>query len=139
MIKKSVILLSLSSFILTACSDKLEITRLKGAYEGSFIYHDLASSIAPPPSGPVVLTFTENAYLSTGNPNHIPGGGSGIFELGDHGTIKFEDQNVWTADFDWNLILNGNYKYKLKGDSLILKKELQEGVKTYEYRLKRTE
>jgi hypothetical protein len=139
MINKSIVFLLLVSSILSACSDKLELSRLKGSYKGIFTYHDQASSIAPPPSGEIVLTFTENAYLSTGNTNRTPAGGSGVFELTEEGQIKFEDQNIWTADFDWNLILNGYYKYKTKGDSLILKKELQAGLKTYEYRLKRTE
>ena len=139
MINKSLVLLFLAASILSSCSDKLELARLKGSYEGTFTYYNQASSVAPIPSGPVVLTFTENAYLSSGNTNRIPAGGSGIFELADDGKIKFEDQNMWTADFDWNLILNGSYKYKVKGDSLILKKELLGGVTSYEYRLKRTE
>ena len=139
MIKKSIIFIFLASFALSSCSDKLEISSLKVTYKGTFTYHDQASSVAPQPSGEIVLTITENAYLSTGSPNRIPAGGSGVFELTEEGQIKFEDQNIWTADFDWNLILNGYYKYKMRGDSLILKKELNEGVKAYEYRLKRTE
>lgn len=136
---KPVLLLLLASFSWASCSDKLDIAKLRGSYKGTFYYHDQASSVAPIPSGPVSVTFTENTYLTSSNPNRIPAGGSGVFELGEDSSIKFTDQNMWTADFDWGLILNGNYKYKVKGDSLILQKQAQEGIKTYEYRLKRTE
>ncbi len=70
--------------------------------------------------------------------------GNGAFVVNDSKTVVFKDKNAWTADFDWNLILNGDYSYQVKGDSLILIKNLNADPAAntiynyYQYRLKRT-
>lgn len=117
---------------LTGC-DETEIAKLKGSYSGTFTYH----SPEAPKTGPVTVTFDGTSYSSTRNPDYIPAGGSGTFEFREKNTVKFEDQNMWTANFDWNLILNGEYDYEVKGDSLIITRSRNE-VKLYEYRLKRS-
>jgi hypothetical protein len=99
----------------------------------------MSSSVAPAPSGPVEVNFSSDSYQSTGNSNYIPAGGSGTFHILENKNIEFKNTNMWTANFDWNLILNGTYTYKLKGDSLILSKEAASGIKVLEYRLKRIE
>lgn len=69
---------------------------------------------------------------------------SGEFKVDDTKTVTFADKNVWTADFDWNLILNGTYIYEAKGDSLILTKIIKSDPAwnsvpvSYQYRLKRS-
>jgi hypothetical protein len=128
------IFLVLGTF-LTACEK--DDLKLQGTYSGTFIYTHPASSVAPPPSGPASITFSEHTYTSTGNPDKIPAGGSGTFEVTKSKSVIFKDQNVWTANFDWGLVLNGEYKYQVKGDSLYLAKYNAE-FKVYEYRLKRT-
>ena len=51
--------------------------------------------------------------------NNIPAGGSGTFtKTADK--MAFKDINYWTADFDWNLILNGEYNFSLDGKNLKL-------------------
>ena len=110
------------------------ITNFSGRYSGIFIYNNPADSQALPPSGPASITFDKNTYTSTGNPDRIPAGGSGTFEVINSQDVKFEDSNRWTADFDWGLILNGEYRYQAKGDSLLLAKYIG-GLKVFEYRL----
>lgn len=116
---------------LSSC-DETEMAKLKGSYSGTFIYH----SPEAPKSGPVTVTFDGTNYTSTRNPDYIPAGGSGTFAFMEKNRVKFEDQNVWMANFDWNLILNGEYSYEVKGDSLFITRAHNE-VKLYEYRLKR--
>ncbi len=53
--------------------------------------------------------------------------GSGTFTLLDSTTVEFKDENTWTADFDTALILEGSYKYEIKGNSLILTKYVMGG------------
>ena len=131
---KKTALLMLLAVAFAGC-DETEIANLKGSYSGTFIYHN-PSDAAAPKSGPVTVTFDGTTYSSTRNPDYIPAGGSGTFEFSDKKTVKFEDQNFWTANFDWNLILKGEYDYEIKGDSLIITRSRDE-VKLYEYRLKR--
>ena len=120
------------SFAFSGCSkNDPEIAALTGTYSGTFYYHSPSTSS----SNPVAVTFSGNSYASTSNSNRIPAGGSGYFQVSNQ-QVQFKDINIWTADFDWGLILNGNYTSQIKGDSLILNKT---NLSTsYQYRLKRT-
>lgn len=68
---------------------------------------------------------------------------SGTFNLISNHEVNFTDKNYWTADFDMNLVLNGDYLYEIKGDSLILTKSFPAMPYSlfmynyYQYRLKR--
>jgi len=126
---------------LSGCSDKLSLDALSGTYTGKFHYvsPDLSKETAD-----AKIVFTQQNYSSQGNSNKIPAGGSGAFEIEEGNILNFKDENIWTANFDWLLILNGKFKYDLKGDSLILTRysepcpscSMQAG--SYQYRLKRT-
>jgi len=81
----------------------------------------------------------DGSYVSSGNGNQgdfYPAGGSGTFELNDN-TLNFADSNIWLADFDWHLILSGEYEYLIEDNKLILHKNLlQFGLYKYELRRK---
>lgn len=127
---------------LSGCSDKLSPDALSGTYTGKF--HYLMPESSEKVTADAKIIFRERRYSSQGNTNKIPAGGSGDFEIQGGEIINFKDENVWTANFDWGLILNGKYKYDFKGDSLILSRFTepcptclsQAGL--YQYRLKRT-
>ena len=129
-------LLSLILITVLCGCEKADLSNLHGSFSGTFVYMDPVSSKAPPPSGPVTISFSGNTYQSTGNPNRIPAGGSGTFKILSKEEISFEDRNFWTADFNWNTILKGNYNYIIKGDSLFLTRS-ENGLSIIEYRLKR--
>ena len=126
---------------LSGCSDKLTLDALSGTYTGKF--HYLTSNLEKV-TADAEIKLSGGSYSSKGNTNYIPAGGSGNFEIEADKILDFKDQNVWTANFDWGLILNGRYKYELNGDSLILTRytepcpncSIQAG--SYQYRLKRT-
>lgn len=69
--------------------------------------------------------------------------GSGSYQSSKVNELSFTDQNMWTADFNWNVLLNGSYTTEIKGDSLILTKNPPSGplalpeYNYYQYRLKR--
>lgn len=50
--------------------------------------------------------------------------------------MSFTDENAWTADFDWNLILNGIYDYSFDGKRLLLVAN-KNNVGNYKYDLVR--
>ncbi|HEY0054071.1 MAG TPA: hypothetical protein VGB63_01835 [Pedobacter sp.] len=134
--KKSVILL-LSVLIFTSCEKELgEEPKLEdGTYAGKFILKNIDPA-ANTVDIVVTTSITINGdnYSSTSGPNKTPAGGSGKFSV-KYPIVNFADKNVWTADFDWNLILSGVYTYKISGDSLFLSKKA--GYNTYSYRLGR--
>lgn len=85
-------------------------------------------------SKPVTVRFIEeNVYSSTGNTDYYPAGGNGTFEI-NGSTILFNDIGVWTANFDWNLILNGEYDFSLNGNELIISAN-KNNVGFYKYEL----
>jgi hypothetical protein len=69
--------------------------------------------------------------------------GSGTFQSSKTNELTFTDQIARTADFNWNVLLNGTYTAEVKGDSLILTKYPPSGplalpeYNYYQYRLKR--
>lgn len=118
----SVIIFLVSS----GCSDSLT----PGIYSGRFTVQYDSSKL----SGETTLRLSNEKYDCDGNANRVPAGGSGIYVV-DGETIIFRDDNMWTADFDWNLILKGEYKYSIRGKQLELTR-VANGT-SYKYELTR--
>ena len=116
--------------------DPTETADLHGSFSGTFTAYELDGDVEK--SGPVTVTFDGNTYSSTSNSDRYPAGGSGTYRFLDDAMIRFEDKNRWTADFNWTLILNGDYGYKFSGDSLSLTR-YSGAARIYEYKLKRNE
>jgi len=128
-------------FLVFGCKKDQKKTSLpSGTYKGTF-YYNQANNME---SFPASVTFKENTYSSVGQSNKKPAGGSGSYSIHSD-SIHFKDQNAWTAEFDWGLILNDDYNYKIKGDSLILTKSITNLIQPasnavsvmYQYKLKR--
>jgi hypothetical protein len=123
---KKVILMTISvlifGIVFVSCDNSEFVGGVKledGIYTGTFT---VKYSVEMPESwgrgsGITTLELRNGKFTSTGNPNRIPAGGSGNFSV-HNGKIVFEDVNGWTADFDWNLILKGEYDYKFDGKRL---------------------
>ena len=84
-------------------------------------------------TGKTTLELQNSKYTCEGNANRIPAGGSGAYAI-DTDKITFHDENIWTADFDWNLILNGTYDYSFDGKKLKISIK-KNNVGYYEYDL----
>jgi hypothetical protein len=106
---------------------------LKGHYQGVFTIKENGSL----KSGPASIHLEDSIYQSLGQPDRIPAGGFGSLIIRDT-VMEFRDKNIWTADFDWHLILDGKYRYNYTGDSLILRAVRPNG-NSYVYRLKRVD
>ena len=65
----------------------------------------------------------------------IPGGGLGNYSTNDN-KIIFNEEHVWTADFDGGLILNGEYNFTFDGKRLKFSKSY-DGYSRYKYELTR--
>ena len=125
MLKRTSLLLVL--LVPLSCNDS--VSMLEGAYAGTFTVH-YEFMIQ---SGPVTLTLQSGRYTCSGGAGRIPAGGSGTYTV-SAGVITFKDENVWTADFDWNLILSGPYQFTLNNGKLTLSKGIN-GMATYTYEL----
>lgn len=139
--RNKLILLFTFLLFLGSCSDKLNLKLLEGRYRGYFYYIPPGETTSGKSKEEVNLDLAGKEYFSGGGSDRIPAGGSGEFIPLNNKEMEFKDKNIWTANFDWNLILNGHYSYELKNDSLILTRyfELKPGMMPglYQYRLKR--
>ena len=86
-------------------------------------------------NGTTTLELKDGKFISTGNSNRIPAGGSGNYSI-INDKIIFQDVNAWTADFDWNLILHGEYNFSFDGRRLKISANKND-VGYYEYDLKK--
>jgi hypothetical protein len=102
-----------------------------GTYVGTFTvkYEDGKKS------GPVTVVLENGRYTSSSNPDLIPAGGFGTFSVQGN-EIAFNDSGIYTADFDWNLILGGNYQYSFNGQKLTLEADKND-VGNYRYVLQK--
>jgi len=120
---------------LSSCKKENNAMEFKGKYVGTF------KSMM---NGGELLVIPAELNLAKPNFELAKGAkpGNGTFKVEDKMNITFNDINVWTADFNWNLILSGTYTYKAQGDSLILTKKFTDQNPSadsyyYQYRLKR--
>ena len=131
---KKIIYLSLLAFALTACEKEENLPLLDGTYSGTF--RTLVNKKEQVNDFEVVLD--SRRFITNKG-----GAGLGPFEVGIRNNVKFVDELFYTANFDWNTILTGEYIYQIKGDSLILEKIVAlptSGTTAgiyYQYRLKK--
>ncbi|PIB27563.1 hypothetical protein BFP77_11790 [Maribacter sp. 4U21] len=104
-----------------------------GTYEGTFtvVYDDTTTF-----SNPVTVIIDGKEFSSSAGPNRFPAGGNGEYEITGN-IIEFNDANIWTADFDWGLILSGNYQIRETVDYIEFLKQQNAGEGFYRYRLKK--
>ena len=118
------------AILLSSC-DKDDLNIKEGTYKGTFT----VTYSSETQSGQTTLELKNGKFSCSGNSNRIPAGGSGTFSSGNN-KITFNDENVWTADFDWNLILSGNYDYTFDGKKLKISAD-KNGVGNYKYDLEK--
>lgn len=121
-------------WILTSCQKSENVTsQPNGKYSGVFTvtYPNGATH-----SNSVTVNFSssDKSFNCSGNRNdYYPAGGSGSYKI-ENSKIVFSDTNIWTANFDWNLILNGSYNYTMNGTQLIISAG-KNNVGFYQYKL----
>lgn len=131
---KTVLLLAMASLLAVSCdkSDVVTPSILTGSYAGTF---QRERGIAKDPTADVSLSFAAANFSGTSDSTKYPAICNGHFSV-TADTINFQNQCIWTADFDWSLILNGKYSFKAVGDSLEIKREYPGQIRDI-YKLKK--
>ena len=116
-----------------SCDKSGEISKSleEGTYSGIFT----VTYSSGKRTGETTLKLENGKYICTSNSGRIPAGGSGNYSINNK-KITFNDVNFWTADFDWNLILSGEYDYTFDGKRLVFSANKNE-VGNYKYDLKK--
>jgi hypothetical protein len=63
----------------------------------------------------VTITFSMYSWIGDSDKNKYPALGNGSYSLYKN-KLTFNNNNVWTADFDWSLILSGDYEIIINND-----------------------
>jgi hypothetical protein len=124
----------IAAIFLSSCSKEiLRTTHIDGAYSGVLeIVNADSSAKAPAVKGRVIVNLDGINYTCSTNMNYAYAGGSGKFFV-KKDVMTFTDILVHPASFDWNLVLNGSYTYRIVGTHITLVKKV--GNKTFTYRL----
>ncbi len=95
-----------------------------GVYTGTF---NRSSPIGDYITANISITLEDGTFSGTSDVNHYPAICNGTFAI-DEEKIEFEDVCVWTADFDWTLILDGVFDITTEGDEVILSRSYEGDV-----------
>ncbi|SFB43458.1 hypothetical protein [Algoriphagus aquimarinus] len=120
--------------IISSCSEdgQLEQKFQEGTFTGTF-QRDLGDSrIAN-----ITLTFDGNHWSGTGDYPKYPALCRGTYSINGN-KITFQNECAWTAEFDWTLILSGEYKLTKTGSVLEFSRDYRSATSdTYidQYRL----
>ena len=135
--KKIIYFLSAICLLLLSCASEKEVITKPlsdGIFSGTFSVRYFVDMPWAVGSGEVTIKLQNGRFYSSANPNRIPAGGSGTFSVNNK-KITFNDENPWWADFDWGLILNGEYYFEFDGKRLRIWRSNNVGL--YEYILER--
>jgi len=108
--KKHIFILGMAliSLAFLSCVDgeDLPLLNLEGTYTGTFqrIENNQGGEIAQ-----VTITFADNSWEGHSDTPKYPALCKGEFQVKSD-VINFENHCMFTADFDWTLILKGDYK-----------------------------
>ena len=106
------IILAMGLFLGCRTQDGSLFRSVDGNYRGTFTRASQTSEVD------LVL---DNGRFS-GSADSVARIGSGSYDI-NSGEIEFVDENFWTADFDWSLILNGTWEFEKNGRELVLTHE----------------
>jgi hypothetical protein len=67
----------------------------------------------------VTIIFSSNNYSGVSDKPKYPALCDGTYSI-EKQKIKFMNTCIWTAEFDWSLILSGEYDFSLNGKQLII-------------------
>ena len=123
-----VAIMTVAAVTLTACdkSDDPSLM-LNGRYMGTFSRTGMDTAS-------VSLLFNDNNFSGQSDRINYPAICRGSFDLNDN-LIRFNDSCAWTANFDWSLILSGQYNISSNNGTVRIWKT--NGTVTDEYLLNR--
>lgn len=103
-------------FLITTGCDRnpietISVSDIRGDYTGTFERNGEISNVD--------LQFNNRQFTGTSEIPKFPAICKGKFSINGN-LIFFSNECAWTAEFDWTLILNGEWAYQLIGDTLIL-------------------
>ena len=110
----------------TSCEEhEHEGTKLEdGMYTGKF---NRSSPTGDYITSNITITLEDGAFSGTSDVEKYPAICNGTFS-GNQNKVDLEDVCVWTADFDWTLIMDGTFDITIEEDEIILSRSYEGDV-----------
>ena len=112
--KKFLLVISIVIIAIASCEKSQNDKIPDGVYTGTF-QRQLAfggGEIAQ-----ITITFSSNTWTGQSDKPKYPALCHGTYKL-DKQKIVFTNECAWTAEFDWSLILGGDYDFSIDGNQL---------------------
>ena len=77
----------------------------------------------------VTITFASVNWSGQSQYEKYPALCRGTYKINGADQITFENSCPWTAEFDWTIILSGNYKLIVNGNSIQISKDYNNAFK----------
>lgn len=71
----------------------------------------------------VTINFSANSWTGQSEYVKYPALCRGTYKVTASNNVTFENTCAWTAEFDWTLILSGDYKIKITGNKLEISRD----------------
>jgi hypothetical protein len=97
-----------------SCESDADVQLPPGKYTGYFVRSTQNSNGTP---SEVTLLFTAGTFTGSSDVPKYPAICEGTFSINED-KITFANSCPWTADFDWTLILSGEYTINVDGDQV---------------------
>jgi hypothetical protein len=110
---------------ITSCkkNDNNQVIKLSGTYSGTFQRKVSGTGAV----SNVSLSFSDGTWNGESQVVKYPALNNGSFSVNGN-KINFKNESVWTAEFDWSLILNGDYDIKISGNAVTITKTYGNGM-----------
>ncbi|MEQ9218278.1 MAG: hypothetical protein RLO17_09565 [Cyclobacteriaceae bacterium] len=123
------VLLVISTFIICACeNESIKPADIEGTYQGTF---NRSSPDAENEPSQVKLTLTNGQFYGESEKIKYPAICSGTYEVKGN-KITFFNGCIWTAEFDWSLILSGEFLLESTSSGLTFHRKLGDISDLYE-------
>jgi hypothetical protein len=126
LVLKNICKILLFLLILSSCESEKEnsIKIQEGTYVGTF---QRQGSLSLGPISNVTITFSADKWSGQSDNSKYPALCNGTYSYKGHSLI-FTNECVWTAEFDWSLILSGDFIYSFDGEHLQMAKTISPGI-----------
>jgi len=110
---------------ITSCkkNDNNQVIKLNGTYIGTFQRKVSGTGAV----SNVSLIFSAGTWNGESQVVKYPALNNGSYNINGN-KITFKNESVWTAEFDWSLILNGDYDINTSGNSITITKTYSNGM-----------
>ena len=124
---RNLLIVAIVCLVFISC-EKEKNLGISGSFSGKFFRTTPAGHM---PESQVTVHLNNGAFSGQSSDARYPAICHGAVSKSS-GKLVFASACMWTADFDWTLILDGEYQYEYNGERLKFWKQTGDNIDTYD-------